>query len=204
MLNHYGPNPAHNCDIEFFDEDRKNIEHQWLVQHPGSPFPPPGLAGKSQERFRVHEAGPLGSIENFQWTPVDSDRQHYTASISCRDGVFVEKWEVTRVDGVLRTKITIEHGPQWVEKHPKLDRVVFACTDQEFCETPLAITLPAAKPQAVNPGWKPNHRFEIPVAIIDPNNHVQVMSAVKLPDGSQKTDFGCWNILTKHFGDAPS
>jgi len=111
ILKHYGPNPAYNCDVEFFDKDRKNLEHQWLLQHPGSSFPPPGLAGKSQERFRVPEAGALGSIGSFQWTPLDTDRQHYTASISCRDGVFVETWEVTRVDGVLRTKITIGFDP---------------------------------------------------------------------------------------------
>jgi hypothetical protein len=201
MLKHYGPNPAFNCDIEFFDKDRKNLEHQWLLQHPGSSFPPPGLAGKSQERFRVPEAGPLGSIGSFQWTPLDTDRQHYTASISCRDGVFVETWEVTRVDGVLRTKITIEHGPQWIEKNPKSDPVVFTCTDPEFSAAPLALALPVAEPQPINPGWKPNHRFEFPVAIIDPNGHAQVMSGVKLPDGSLKTDFGCWNILTRHFGD---
>ena len=202
MLKHYGPNPAYNCDIEFFDDDRKNIEHQWLLQHPGSSFPPPGLAGESQERLRVSEAGPLGSIGSFQWTPVDPDRQHYTALISCRDGVFVENWEVTRVNGVLRTKIKIEHGPQWIEKNPKLDPVVFAFADPECSATPLTSTLPVVQRQPINPGWKPNHKFEFPVAIIDPNGHVQVMSGIKLPDGSTKTDFGCWNILTRHFGDA--
>jgi hypothetical protein len=91
---------------------------------------------------------------------------------------------------------------KWIEKNTKLDPVVFACTDPEFSTAPLASTLPVAKPQPINPGWKPNHRFEFPVAIIDPNGHVQVMSGVKLPGGSLKTDFGCWNILTRHFGDA--
>ena len=203
MLKHYGPNPAYNCDIEFFDEDRKTIEHEWLLQHPGLSFIPPGLVGKSQERLRVSEAGPVGSIGSFQWTPLDPDRQHYTASISCRDGVFVETWEVTRVNGVLRTRITIEHGPQWIEKNPSLDRVVFSRADPEFSAQPAHLDASRTrKPRQVNPGWKPNHRFEFPVAIIDPNGHVQVMSAVTLPDGSTKTDFGCWNILTRHFGDA--
>lgn len=200
LFKHYGPNPAHNCDIEFFDQDRKNIEHAWLVQHPNSPFPPTQLTGKSQEHFHIPEAGPQGSIGSFQWTPLDPDRQHYSASISCRDGVFVENWEVTRVNGVLRTKVTLEHGPQWIAKNPRSNRVVFACADPEFSETPLASASPVPKPP-VHPGWKPNHRFEFPVAIIDPNGHVQVMSGVKLPDGSTKTDFGCWNILTRHFGD---
>jgi hypothetical protein len=115
--------------------------------------------------------------------------------------VFVEKWEVTRVNGVLRTRITIEHGPQWVEKNPMVSPVVFSCTEPGFISSPLISTLPAKKPKAVNPGWKPNHKFDFPVAIIDPNGNVQVMSGVKLPDGSLRTDFGCWNMLTKHFGD---
>lgn len=202
MLKHYGPNPAYNCDVEFFDEDRKNIEHLWLVQHPSSPFPPPGLAGHSQTHIHIAEAGPSGSIGSFQWAPLDPDRQHYTASISCRDGVFFERWEVTRVNGVLRAKLTIEHGPQWKEKNPQSDPVVFTCVDPEFSNTPLASTFPALTPEPVHPGWKPNHRFEVPAAIIDPNGHVQVISGVKLPDGTQQTDFGCWNLLTKHFGDS--
>jgi hypothetical protein len=202
MLRHYGPKPAHSCNIEFYDSDRKNIEHQWLVAHPNSPFPPPGLAaGESQKRVYVAETGPEGSPGSFSWNPLDPDRQHYTASISCRDGVFVERWEVTRVNGVLRSTITIEHGPQWVEKNPNLDPVVFKCSDPEFISTPLATEVPKLAKKAVHPGWKPNHRFEVPAAIIDPNSNVQVVSGIKLPDGSTLTDFGCWNILTKHFGD---
>ena len=41
------------------------------------------------------------------------------------------------------------------------------------------------------PGRKPNHKFEVPVAIIDYNGNLQVMSAVKAPDGSTINDFGC-------------
>ena len=201
MLKHYGPNPAYNCSIQFYDSDRKNIEHQWLVQHPNSPFPPPGLVGKSQEDFHVPDAGPQGPTPNFQWNALDPDRQHYTVSISCRDGVFVENWEVTRVNGVLRTKISVEYGPQWVRDNPKRNPVVFACADPEFVSTPLALAPPLANQQPGHPGWKPNHRFEFPVAIIDPNHNVQVMSGVKLPDGTVKTDFGCWNILSKHYGN---
>jgi hypothetical protein len=117
--------------------------------------------------------------------------------------VFVEKWEVTRVYGVLRSKITIEHGPQWVEKNPIWDPIVFRLEDPEFISTPLATELPKSSTgKVVHPGWKPSHKFDFPVAIIDPNQNLQIMSAIKLPDGSTRTDFGCWNILTKHFGDA--
>lgn len=201
MLKHYGPEPAFNCTIQFFDDNRKNLEHQWLVKHPNSLFLPPGLFDESQKSFHIAEAGAEGAIGSFNWSPLDPDRQHYTVSIDSRDGLFVEKWEVTRVEGVLRAKITIEHGPQWIEKNPTLERVVFKCEDPEFISTPLATEIPKRNLAKVHPGWKPNHRFEVPVAIIDPNGQIQVISSVKLPDGSTATDFGCWNILTKHFGD---
>lgn len=205
MLRHYGPNSAYNCQIEFFDDDRKNIEHQWLVNHPNTPFLPAGLFDKSQLGLYVLEAEPEGPHQNFKWSPVDPDHQHYTVSISCRDGVFVEKWEVTRVAGVLRAKVIIERGPAWIEKNPNLDPVVFRCEDPEFMSSPLlATTVTPQHAKKVHPGWKPNHVFAVPVAIIDPNGHVQIVAGVKQPDGTTRTDFGCWNILTKHFGDAPS
>jgi hypothetical protein len=202
MLKHYGPDIAHNCTVDFFDDDRKNIEHRWLVEHGSPPFLPTGQFDESQKRFHVAEAGPeAGSVSSFNWTPVDPNRQHYTVSINCRDGGFIEKWEVTRVNGVLRTKIVIEHGSQWRKNNPGLNPVVFRCEDPEFMSTPLAVTIPHQPQKILHPGWKPSHRFEIPVAIIDFNHHVQVMSGVRQPDGSTQTDFGCWNILTKHFGE---
>jgi hypothetical protein len=198
MIRHYGPNPAYNCDIQFFDKDRKNIEHEWLVANPKWPFPPPGIAdGESQKTLHFPEGGPANSVGTFEWAPLDPNRQHYSASITCRDGVFVENWEITRVDGILRTKITVERGPEWVKKNPYSNPILFTCTDPEFVSTPLATKIPK-KGELIHPGWKPSHEFSIPVAIIDPNGHVQVLLGVTLPDGSTKTDFGCWNILTKH------
>jgi hypothetical protein len=64
-------------------------------------------------------------------------------------------------------------------------------------------TPPQTTAKEVHPGWKPNYRIEIPMAIIDSNGNVQVASGIKQPDGTTATDFGCWNILTKHFGDDP-
>jgi hypothetical protein len=201
VLNHYGPNPAYNCQVNFYDKDRKNIEYEWLVNHPDNPFPPPGLAGQSQLHLHIPEADPPGPATNFRWTPLDPDRQHYSVSISCRDGIFEENWEVTRVNGILRTRISIEHGPHWKQENPNSDPVVFACSDPEFVPTPLASEIPEAKPKAVDPGWKPNHRFELPVAIIDPNNNVQ-LAGVRLPDGGIANGPGCWNsILARHLGD---
>lgn len=200
LLKHFGPDTAYNCQVEFFDDDRKNLEHAWLAKHPDSPFLPAGMFDKSQSSIYISEADKEGAIGSFQWSPLDPDRQHYTVSVSCRDGAFVERWEVTRVEGVLRAKVVIEHGSQWVGQNPGADPLVFTCQDPQFTGVPLLSATPAPRPK-VNPGWKPNHVFAIPVAIIDPSGHVQIMSGVKQPDGSTLTDFGCWNILTKHFGD---
>jgi hypothetical protein len=202
VLKHYGPSLAYNCNIGFYDDDRKNIEHEWLVKNPNSPYPPSGLAGESQKRFHLVEAGPEGDIGSFKWNPLNPNSQHYTVTIDCRDGVFTEKWEIARIDGVLRSRITIEHGPQWIKNNPSLEPVIFRYQDPEFVTTALATEVP--KPttaKVVHPGWKPSHRFEVPAAIIDPNGNVQVLSGVKAPDGSTITDFGSWNILTKHYGD---
>jgi hypothetical protein len=205
MLKHYGPSSAHNCIVVFYDKDRKNIEHLWLANHPGTPFLPPGQFDESQKSLTVAETGPEGGpAGSFNWAPLDRDRQHYSVSISCRDGTFVEEWEVTRVNGVLRTKIVIEHGPEWVRKNPDADPVVFKCEDREFTGTPLLTAVPKVTARSVHPGWKANHGFDIPVAIIDPNGNVQTMSGVKQPDGTTRTDFGCWDLLNRHFGDASS
>jgi hypothetical protein len=129
------------------------------------------------------------------------DHQHYSASISSREGVFLEEWDVTRVDGHLRAKVTIERGPQWIEKNPNADPMVFQFADLEFVSAPLLAKVPQSAAAEVHPEWKPNHRFEVPVAIIDSNGNLQVMAAVKGPDGSTLSDFGSWNILTRHFGE---
>jgi hypothetical protein len=194
VMRHYGPGPAYNCDVSFWDSDRKNIEHDWLVKHPDSPFPPPGLArGDSQKTFHIPEADPLVAIGNFQWTPLDKNYQHYTVSINCRDGVFEEVWAVSRVDGVLRTEIGIQRPASVVGKNSTQERSVYTCTDPEFYSVPPLSTLPDASSQKVNPGWKPNHSFSFPVAIMDPNKNIEV-NVVKEP--------GCWKCLVEHCPDA--
>jgi hypothetical protein len=202
MLRHYGPNPAYNCDITFYDNDRKNLEHEWLVRNPDSPYPPPGLVGESQRSIHIAEAGPEGSAGSFKWNPLDPNRQHYTVSISCRDGVFEQKLEVTRVDGFLRSSIMIQRGQRWIEKNAHLSPLVFRYEDPQFVRTPLATEMPKErKGKIVHPGWKPLHRSEVPTAIIDPNGNIQIISGITLPDGSVQTEFGSWNLLTKHLGD---
>jgi hypothetical protein len=90
MLKHYGPGLAHNCTIDFYDKDRINIRREWSLKHPDTPFPPADLVGEFRHQTRISEAGPEGPLPSFNWTPLDPDRQHYSVSISSRDGVFVE------------------------------------------------------------------------------------------------------------------
>lgn len=200
MVKHYGPGPAHNCRIDFYDKDRINIRHRWSLKHPDSPFPPADLVGPFRYQAQFPEAGPEGPLPTFEWIPLDPDHQHYSVSISSRDGVFVEEWEVTRVDGSLGARVNIKRGPQWVEKNPDADPTVFQFADPEFVSVPLLTEVPQSAAGDVHPGWKPNHRFEAPVAIVDSNGNLQIMSAVEGPDGRTTSDFGTWNILTKHFG----
>jgi hypothetical protein len=200
FINHYGPNTAYSCKIEFFDRDRKNIEHEWLVRNPGHPFLPQGMFDASQTAFEIAEAGvEPTSASNFQWKPLDSNHQHYSANIICRDGVFSETWEVTRIDGVLRSKIMVEHGPEWIRKNPGKNRIVFEYQDPEFVPSGLLKEVPPKAKRSVHVGWKPNHEFSVPVAIVDPNGRLQVMSGVKDSTGLT-TKFGSWNLLTEHFG----
>jgi hypothetical protein len=203
MLKHFGPEPAYNCYIDFYDDDRKNIEYLWRNGPQPRAFSPPGWYGNSQTTEFVAEAGlETPTRRGFQWEPINPDSQHYTVSINCRAGSFVEKLEVTRVSGVLRAKIVIEHGPGWTAKHPNESPLVFKCEDPEFVTTALATTIPTPRLGVITtPGWKPNYRFEPPVAIIDTNNNIQIVSAIKQADGSDRTDFGCWNLLTKHLGE---
>jgi len=188
LVNHYGgPDPVYNCDISFWDADRKDVEHNWLVKHPNVSFPPK-LAGESQTNFHISELDPTRASFKFQWNALDPNHQHYTIAMNCRDGVFSEKWDIVRVKGILRTAIKVERlfpsgvGP---EKKPEL---IYSCTDPEFIDEPAT---PIIKRKRVNPGWKPHHLFWFPVAILDPNGNFELMVA-KNP--------GCWKCLQEHCG----
>ena len=107
---------------------------------------------------------------------------------------------MTRVDGVLRTRISIEHGPLWREENPDLDPVVFSCSDPEFVPKPLLSEVPTSQLEPVHPGWKPHHRFDLPAAIIDPNGNIQI-AGIRLTDGSLTHGSDCWNRLLRHQRD---
>ena len=66
MAKHYGPGPAHNCTIDFYDKDRINIQHEWLLKHPDSPFAPHELVGDVRHQIRIAEAGSERAISNVQ------------------------------------------------------------------------------------------------------------------------------------------
>lgn len=193
LVKHHGPSPTYNCDIIFYDLDRKNIEHLWLSRHPKSSFLPPNLkGGPSQISRHYAEIDPMGSPNNFRWAPLDINQQHYGASITTRSGDFSEKWDVTRVNGILRTRITVD---QMVPKPGQSAGYVrvFGCSDPAFVAAPLASKLPMVwPPPLINPGWKPNHTFEVPTVIIDPNGNLEFLSI----RSGNKTGLGCWSFLS--------
>jgi hypothetical protein len=200
MLHHFGQSPAYNCRLELWDLDRKNIEHLWREQNHNYLFSPPDIVrGESQKVVTVPEADALNDTGgSFEWLPLDPDRQHYTVSIGCRDGEFTETWNVTRVQGALRSEMKIERSDRWIASNPNLEKLIYSCSDREFESSPLLSSLPPPIPKEVNPGWKPNHRFEVPVVIIDPNNHAEIMSGVA---GVPPEKLGCWTGLTVHMGN---
>lgn len=202
LARHYGPDRAYDCQLEFFDQDRMNIESLWRTAHNNAPFNPPGMFDASQARMHIPEAGPeSGTAASFKWNPLDPNRQHYTMNIDCRDGYFVETWQITRVNGILRSKIVVEHGIEWGKKNPGKNRMIFQYADPEFVATDLLTAIPKREAKYVHPGWKPGYKFAFPVAIINPNGRINILSGIKQPDGSTRTDFGSWNLLTKHLGD---
>jgi hypothetical protein len=196
---HYGPNAAQNCNVHFIDLDRANIRHDWLDSHPGLSFAPADLVGQWETylHFPEVEAAPSTGISNFQSIPIDPNQQHYLVESICRDGEFAEGWEVARINGALRTKIDIERSSASVERNPELRRPVFECTDPAFVSSPLA-KLTYFNPQRqippINPGWKPNHRFTMPVMILADTGSYW---ALKIKGVS----VGCWDSLTRHLGD---
>lgn len=199
LVHQYGSSPAYNCDISFYDLDRKNIERLWLTRHSKSSFPPSNLTGgPSQIRHLIAESDPMGEPYNFRWMPLDANRQHYSASITTRSGDFSEDWEVTRVEGILRTKLIVNQLVQKQGQSPKYEQV-FECSDQGFVAAPLVSKMPKVwPPPRINPGWKPNHTFDFPTLIIDPNGNIEALTM----HSRNNMRLSCWSLLTTHSGPA--
>ena len=189
MIHHFGSKPVSGCEIEFRDEERKVVEYQWLRDHPGMSYPPPGLAGESQKVFSHLEADPLGGgFGDFRWSPLNPNHQHYTAEIKCPDGRYEEDWRIVRLDGTLATEISVERSRAWLERNPELEQKVFSCGPMPTgVETPYQ-----SHGMTINPAWQANRVYTVPVVIIDPDNHMQILKL---------NNVGCWTIPTQHFGD---
>jgi hypothetical protein len=194
LIKHYGESPAYNCEVSFYDEDRKNIGRAWLASHPGFSFPPINLIGESSKVFRdIPEIDKRG-WGSFEWTPIDPNRQHYTTVSECRDGQFIEYWDVTRVNGNLEMAMRLEWTETWAKQHPEMQGTIFSCKDHDFSTSPLAVIIPPLQSITVNRGFQLNHSLGYPVAILDPNNHVQTLT--------KRNDVSCWRLVNEHIGEA--
>ena len=194
-VGHYGPNPAYNCDLVFYDLARQRIQQQWINEHPGVLFPPQELVGASKKELpHIPELDPSPHIDgySFNWDPIDPDNHHYRADINCRDGNFHEEWDVERLNGRLRTSVIIDADDEWLAQHPDTDRRLFTCADPQFSKDFLPITSIPHR-TGVYPGWQANHLYRPPVLIIAPDNSLRSMGI--------SNGMGCWDILNKHFGD---
>jgi hypothetical protein len=183
----YGPLlSSYNCEIKLTDFARKHLEEVWLSTHPGQ-IPPLFRGRASVTDIRVD------SITNFDWYPVDLDHQHYSAKINCPNRSFDEDWEVARINGALRTKLTLRKIFLW-----EAPQIIYSCIDHVSAQPDDHTDF---KPQDLyvtsNPDWKPNHLFQFPVSIIPSNNNprknVWTMS-VAHP--------GCWECLQNECGGA--
>ena len=181
----YGPLlSSYHCDIKLTDFARKHLEELWLNNHPGEI--PPLFRGNASVTY-IHVEG----IRNFDWNPIDLDHQHYSARIDCPNRSYDEDWEIARINGGLRTKLTLRKVFLW--DNPQ---IVYSCVD-DVSARPEDHT--DFKPQdryvTSNPDWKPNHRFEFPVFIIpSENNPGRYIFTMKVDNP------GCWECLQNECG----
>jgi hypothetical protein len=155
----YGPPSTYNCNVKFTD-----------------------LAGGPTHFLHVNTIP--GPNLGFAWKPVDLNQQHYVVEISCPDIAYKEDWEVGRVQGLLRTRITLTKVFLWDAPEP-----IYSCTDRvsSYSTDPVKLQ---DKYTTVNPDWKPNHTFEFPTIIIPSrNNPGQFAYSVTVKNP------GCWECL---------
>lgn len=197
VVEHFGPEPAYNCDIVFSDTAGIAKESQWMAEHPGVVLAPPEITSRAHKDLpripEIDQNSGLGGV-SFNWDPIDPDNHHYLTYMACRGGGFTEEWDIERLNGVLRTSLVIKRDSNWENKNPYMNQEVFSCVDPQIHDDSQRIT-PIAHRSGTFPGWRPNHA-QFPVLIISPNN--SLWSGASADNGS----LGCWDMLSKHFGDA--
>jgi hypothetical protein len=197
VAEHFGPNSVDNCDIEFLDMDRSDIQREWLNAHRDSLFAPPDLVGESYKDLpHISEMDPDSGLggASFNWDPLDPDKQHYRAVITCHGIAAMEDWQIKRLNGVLRTSLRVEAESRWLERHPEANKLLFDCTDSQYFDKDQYFTQIPHR-TGVFPGYgKRGHVYQAPLLIIAGPN--------KLWSLALNHSIGCWDLLNKHFGDA--
>jgi hypothetical protein len=157
----------YNCDLKFSDRQREKAktENSEVVLHVGE-SPKPNTT--------------------FPWFPDNPDHQHYKVEINCPDRSYDEDWEVGRVHGQLRTKLTIDKV--YLFGQPE---TIYSCVDHVSGRIDASTVLQPQDRYVANPDWQPNHRYEFPV-VIHPQSvanpgHFFFVLKVQNP--------GCWKCL---------
>jgi hypothetical protein len=174
---------SYSCDLMFHDLIKQRQKESWLKQRANSKHLPELI-----KETGVKITMPFYTPENFKWSSIDPNKQHYHVEITCPNGAYDEDWEIKRIQGQLRTKITIDKVSPWEGQKPES---IYSCIDPVSARPGEPIEfVPQDRYPKVNTNWKPNHAYEFPVAIIanenDPNSHVFIMHA-EHP--------GCWVCL---------
>lgn len=181
MVMPFGVLSSFDCGIKFSDLYRQTLK---TSAH---------SIGEAEKNLHFSSTS-TNDDSRFTWVPIDRDHQHYHVEINCRHGAYDEDWEVARVQGQLRTKITIDRLSPWSDQKPEK---VYSCIDHVSARPSETTKFQLQDKYALaNPDWKPNHVFEFPVVIRplegNPGHYVYVMGA---------NNPGCWECLLGKCGE---
>jgi len=162
----------YNCDLQLSDLQRDK-------------------AKTGNYKFALHVGKSPRPGATFPWFPDNPDYQHYKVEINCPDRSYDEDWEVGRVHGQLRTKLTIAK----VYPFGQPPEIIYSCVDHVSGRIDASTVLQPQDRYVSKPGWQPNHRYEFPNVIQpihkNPGHFFYVMK-VQNP--------GCWKCLQEDCG----
>jgi hypothetical protein len=135
-IRHCGPDSVYNVEVIFTDADRAK-----QIATRGSATP--AVIAATLVSLEYPEIDPTqgGWAEQFPWSPLDPDHEHYTAKIKTRDKLFDETLQIERVAAKWLYRIKIFD--------PATTQRILDCRDPGFPESPVE-PLPVCFPHYVS------------------------------------------------------